>query len=240
MDADDNESLAKNAISIAAREGLVILSQHEVRFSHDSFTEAAYSLLRAEDRCSFHLMLGEILVKHIPKNLFQKHLFTVAVQLALGLSSITNNHDDSRITFIRVFLDAGDESNSASAFPVAMSWFSLGISLLREQDWQENYLLSADIYLKARDASSTAQEYNNMNTCLAVIFDRCKDDLLTVLTGYFIRIRTLAVNEDPRSIDVILEALRLVGIQFPSKNMMLHVLVSRQKTQEHDLTYMAI
>lgn len=230
-----NESLAKKVVSVAAHEGLVTLSQNEISFIHDSFAEAAYSLLEPEGRASFHLKLGKLLMQHVSKDLFQKYLFTIAAQLARGMSSL---QDKDRILTARIFLNAGEKSNSVSAFPVSLSWLSFGISLLQDHDWLHHRRLCADIYLKAADAASITGDYDNMNSWLAIIFDRCKDSVVDLLTAYYIRVRKLAAkDEDPKALDVGLEALRLVNIRFPSKNMMLHIMVRKRKTftpHKHD------
>eukprot|EP00579_Thalassiosira_antarctica_P001271 CAMPEP_0201865614 /NCGR_PEP_ID=MMETSP0902-20130614/441_1 /ASSEMBLY_ACC=CAM_ASM_000551 /TAXON_ID=420261 /ORGANISM="Thalassiosira antarctica, Strain CCMP982" /LENGTH=874 /DNA_ID=CAMNT_0048390405 /DNA_START=134 /DNA_END=2756 /DNA_ORIENTATION=- len=230
FDNDENETLAKNVISVAAHEGLVTLSQDEISFTHDSFAEAAYSLLEPEERGPFHLKLGKLLIQHVSKDLFQEHLFTIAVQLARGNPKSLQNED--RISTVRIFLNAGVKSYSASAFPVALSWFSFGISLLQEQDWLHHRRLCADIYLKAADASSITGDYDDMNSWLAIIFDRCNDSVVDLLTAYYIRVRKLAAkDEDPKALDVGLEALRLVNIRFPSKNMILHIMVRFAQTR---------
>jgi len=219
---DKHETLAKKAVSVATQEGVLTCHDEEVFFVHDSFSEAAYSLLDPDERDSFHLKLGKLLVKHIPKTLFHNYLFTVAVQLARGISSI---EEKDRISTIRIFLNAGDKSNSASAFPVALSWYSFGISLLREQDWLHHHQLCADLYLKAADSSSITGDYDDTNSWLAIIFDRCKENVVDLLSAYYIQVRKLGVkDEDPRALDFGLEALKLVNIRFPSKNMRFHIM----------------
>jgi predicted ATPase len=226
FDDDKNETLAKKVISVAAQEKVVTSRDERIAFIHDSFAEAAYSLLEPGQHTSFHLKLGVLLIKHIPKDLFQKYLFTIADQLARGMGLI---EEKDRIPTIHVFQNAGDKSNSACAFPVALSWYSFGISLLREEDWLHHRRLCADVYLKAADSSSITGNYENMNSWLAIIFDQCKGSKVDLLTAYYIQVRKLAAkDEDPRALDVGLEALRLVNIRFPDKNMMPHIMVSNK------------
>ena len=137
---EDNEALAKKAISTAIKEGLLAIGQDGgVTFTHDLYNEAAYSLIEPDRRASLHLKLGKVLSEIICPNLQQKYMYTIASQLARGNELITG--DDDRISMAHVFKISGEKSMSAFAFNEAHYYFTKSIHLLREEDWRTQYRL---------------------------------------------------------------------------------------------------
>mmetsp|Transcript_12829 Transcript_12829/g.27849 ORF Transcript_12829/g.27849 Transcript_12829/m.27849 type:complete len:527 (-) Transcript_12829:317-1897(-) len=230
---EDNETTAKTAISMAVQEGLLVVTQNGkgVTFTHDSINEAAYSTIK--ERAPYHLKLGKALHKNVCPNLLNKYLFTIAAQLARGIELLTD--DDDRIAMAHIFLRAGEKSMSASAFSEANFFFAHAISSLHKDDWNNNYRLCCDIYTKAADTAFIQDAGNSMDTYLAILFDHCgrrkKGSLLDFLNASYIQVRSLASREDPSALDVGIEALRLAGVNLPSRNLAMHTIVGLAKTR---------
>ena len=225
-DIDDNVTLAKTAISVSSREGLLSVTSNGkgVTFTHDSVYEAAYSLLEPKEQGPYHLKLGQILHKNVCSNLMQKYLFTIAAQLARGNEFIADEED--RIATACIFLSAGEKSMLASALPEAYFFFDKGIYLLREVDWTNNYRLCCDIYTKAADTAALTTDFQDMDRCLAILFDHCKGSIVDCLNASYIQVRSMVSRDDPAALDTGLEALRLAGEKIPSRNLVMHTIVS--------------
>ena len=225
-DIDDNVTLAKTAISVSSREGLLSVTPNGkgVTFTHDSVYEAAYSLLEPKEQGPYHLKLGQILHKNVCSNLMQKYLFTIAAQLARGNEFIADEED--RIATASIFLSAGEKSMLASALPEAYFFFDKGIYLLREDDWTNNYRLCCDIYTKAADTAALTTDFQDMDRCLAILFDHCKGSIVDCLNASYIQVRSMVSRDDPAALDTGLEALRLAGEKIPSRNLVMHTIVS--------------
>eukprot|EP00581_Thalassiosira_minuscula_P032876 CAMPEP_0183766824 /NCGR_PEP_ID=MMETSP0739-20130205/11806_1 /TAXON_ID=385413 /ORGANISM="Thalassiosira miniscula, Strain CCMP1093" /LENGTH=633 /DNA_ID=CAMNT_0026005661 /DNA_START=1 /DNA_END=1899 /DNA_ORIENTATION=+ len=223
-DPEDNESLARTAISISSQEGMLSVTRNGkgVTFTHDSVNEAAYSLLEPEEQASHHLKLGKILHSTFCSTVMQKYLYTIASQLSHGIELITDEED--RIATTRIFLSAGEKSMEASAFPEAHFFFTKGIYLLRNEDWVRNYRLCCDIYTKAADTAAITTDFEDMNKCLAVLFNNCKGSIVDCLNASYIQVRTMMSRDDPEALDTGLEALRLAGEKFPSQNLAVHTI----------------
>mmetsp|Transcript_36638 Transcript_36638/g.77303 ORF Transcript_36638/g.77303 Transcript_36638/m.77303 type:complete len:1032 (-) Transcript_36638:196-3291(-) len=221
-DPEDNESLARTAISVSSQEGLLSVTRNGkgVTFTHDSVNEAAYSLLEPEEQASHHLKLGKILHSTVCSTVMQKYLYTIASQLSHGIELITDEED--RIATTRIFLSAGEKSMEASAFPEAHFFFTKGIYLLHDEDWVRNYRLCCDIYTKAADTAALTTDFEDMNKCLAVLFNNCKGSIVDCLNASYIQVRTMMSRDDPEALDTGLEALRLAGEKFPSQNLAAH------------------
>lgn len=226
-DDQDNESLAKAAISMASQEGLVVITRNGkgVHFTHDRYNEAAYILLEPDQRASYHLKLGKTLHDNVCPNLLQKYIFTIAAQIARGTELVTDEND--RIAMAHIFLSAGGKSMAASAFPGAHFFFTKGINLLREDDWTKHYRLCCDMYMKAADTAALTADFKKMDICLTILFDHCKGgSLIDFLNASYIQVRSMFVRDDPACLEVGLEALRVAGEKFPSRNMAMHTVVS--------------
>ena len=226
-DREDSEIIiAKSAISEACNEGLLVVTKNEegVVFTHDSVREAAYTLLEPEERAGFHLRLGQILHKHIWSHLYQDYLFTISAQLARGLSLITDEED--RISTAHIFQKTGEKSLAANAFAEAHFFFAKGSSLLRDEDWGNHFRLCADIYLQQADSAALTTDFRDMDNCLGVLFDRCKDySPVDYLNASYIKVRALTARDDQAAVDIALEALSLVGETFPSQNLAKHTVL---------------
>lgn len=223
---DGHVAFAMTAISRAAEEGFLVVSStgDKVSFTHDSVNEAAYFLLEPEERCGYHLQLGQILRRNVCPTLLRKYLYTIAAQLARGNELITDEAD--RIATVTIFLSAGEKSMSASAFPEAHFFLTKGIDLLREGDWESNYRLCCDIYMKDADTAAITGDIRDMDKCLAVLFHQCKESLVDHINASYIQVRSLLSRDDPSTLDVGLEALKIAGVNFPDSHLRVHIIVS--------------
>jgi len=187
----ENEALAKKAIFMASQEGLLAVNQDGmgVTFTHDSVNEAAYSLLEPGRQATFHYELGKILQKNVCQTLLRKYLFTIAAQLARGNGIITDEED--RISTAFIFLNAGEKSMAASAFPEAHFFFSEGIKLLHNDDWtsNQNYRLCCDLYIKAADMGGLTADFKDMDKCLKVLFAHCHGASVDFLNASYLQVR---------------------------------------------------
>lgn len=230
-ETEDNITLAKASISRIVEEGLLAITTDEkgVTFIHDSVNEAAYFLLESEEQASYHVKLRQALHKHVCPTLRQKYLLTVATQLARGNELIIEEED--RIVTASIFLNAGEKSRSACAFSEAHFFFAKGKSLLRHADWARHYRLCCDIYMKDADTAAIIGDFRDMDECLAVLFKYCKGSLDDYLNASYIRVRYLATRDDPAAIDIGLEALKMAGENFPSrdKNHLVHIFIGLAK-----------
>ncbi|KAL7549174.1 hypothetical protein ACHAWF_012443 [Thalassiosira exigua] len=230
-ESQDNEALAKMAIAPASQEGLLaeIEGGRGLTFPHDSVNEAAHLLLDPALEANFHLTLGLILQKNVCPNLFRKYLFTIAAQLSRGIKLIVTKED--RVAAADVFLNAGEKSKAASAFPEAHFFFKKGYEVLREEDWATDYRLFCDLYMKAADTAALTGDFKHMEECLAIVFSHCEGFLVDFLNASFIKARAMASRDDPEALDVGLEALRLAGEKFPTRNHAVHSLLGLVRTR---------
>lgn len=220
----DIEALAKKATSVATQEGLMVQSNDVkgvdfVEFVHDSAHSAAYSLIRPEERASCHLQLGQALLKYLGS---KTHLLLVATQLARGYKLIP---EEERIAAAKIFLRAGYDFQTATAFLDAHFFYARGISMLRNLDWASNYWLSCDLYMKASEVAIITKAHDDVDKWLGILLLKTTVD--DQFTAQCIKIKFLvSIEEMDAAFDLGLKALAGVGVKFPSHILPLHTLVS--------------
>ena len=225
--ANENDVVAEQAISKACQEGFLVKTQDGlgVAFIHDTVQTAAYSLLEKASLSSHHLKLGRMLQQYLDPNQFQKHLLTIANQFARGHELITKKED--QIDAARIFLQAGDKYKVATAFPEAQFFFMKSIQMLCDEDWAQRYRLCYDVYMKAAEVAMITGDYKHMEEWLGIIFEHSKDSIDDQFRAYYIQVRSMVSRNDIESaVDLGVEALKLVGENFPTKHLTAHILVS--------------
>jgi len=133
---------------------------------------------------------------------------------------------------MQIFLIAGEKSRAASAFPEAQFFFARGIFLIRDEvDWKDNYRMCVDCYSKAAETAALTGDYEKMDEWLNIVLLRSKE-LDDQLRAYYIRVKALASQAEMEpAVDVGLEAMKLVGVKMPSRNVLMHTLFDLAKTR---------
>ncbi|KAL7550378.1 hypothetical protein ACHAWF_013621, partial [Thalassiosira exigua] len=116
-------------LEVAVAEGLLNKTDECYIFSHDKIQEAAYPMIKPEDR---HL------------NRF-KYGITLAPHLNIGGPAVT--HDaKAGLAIANLNLLAGRRAMEKSDYSSAHSFFGHGISFLRKNQWREHYDLSLQLF----------------------------------------------------------------------------------------------
>ncbi len=116
------------------------------QFTHSRVLKATYSLLKARERKSIHIMLGRLLLSNSSKRDLDKNAYQIVNQMNQGLQLITKQAE--RHELARLNLIAGIKSKEAAAFETAWKFFSIGSELLSRSSWEKEYELTKDLYLK--------------------------------------------------------------------------------------------
>ncbi|KAL7536583.1 hypothetical protein ACHAXR_007263 [Thalassiosira sp. AJA248-18] len=132
-------------LDIAVAEGILDKINDSYSFCHDRLQEAAYGLMKPEERCLFHFKYGVALV---PRALDLKNdslLFTAASQINRAGPAVVKDVEQS-LLIANLNLTAGHKAIEMSDYSSAYSFFDNGISFLRKRHWQEHYDLSLALF----------------------------------------------------------------------------------------------
>lgn len=164
------------------------------RFSHDKIQEAAYSLLDDKTRAEIHLEIGRILINSMKKHEFEDHLIMIVDHLDRGKDLLVT--DDEKNELIKLNLQAGIKAKLSIAYEQADYYFTMGISLLNKQDWEDKYELCLSLYTEAAEISCILVHYKRMDFLNASVLKHAKT-VLDLVRPYRIKILSQITRREP-------------------------------------------
>ncbi|MBD2329776.1 AAA family ATPase [Alkalinema sp. FACHB-956] len=202
------------------------------RFLHDRVQQAAYSLLRREERVEAHYHLGlQRLAQAQEQSAAQPdaQLFATVTHLNQAQERLSAS---DRFTLAQLNLQAGVKAKQAAAFQVALEFLLTGVKLLEADAWQQHYALAHGLYTEAAMVAYLANELATMERLHQQILDQVRQplDALSVHEGAVGAL--IAQNQLNAAIDYTLRVLREDwGAQIPSHPTTLQVLGQLLQTQ---------
>jgi len=210
------EAVARD-LEEALDEGLILSAPSEAPaygFLHDRVQQAAYALIPADRKQLAHLTVGRLLRERWDPATTGQRLFDIAQHLNLGRSLITGEAE--RLALARLDLAAGRKAKSATAFQVALGYFSAGLTLLGENHWSTEYELAFALHLEAAECEYLCGSFEEAER----VFDRLLTKARTKLDKAKIySLKILQYEHTSRYADAIrsgLESLALFGLSFPA------------------------
>src|SRR6202040_3935023 len=128
----------------AARTGLILRLEGSYAFSHDRIQEAAYALIPEGDRAGAHLRIGRVLLASMTTDGLAEHLFDVANQLNRAAAHLIDR--DEKTLVATIDLRAGRNAKASAAFASARAYFSAGMALLDERDWDSQHEVTFSLW----------------------------------------------------------------------------------------------
>lgn len=134
-----NESLEE-----AAERQFFIFECASYRWVHDEIEAAAYSLVDPDQLQETHLAIGRRLWKSMDEEELKRNIFVVLNQLMRGVDLIQTQQE--RIAVASLCLWAGETAARSSTFRTALAYLDVGLELLGEDQWREQYELSIALH----------------------------------------------------------------------------------------------
>jgi predicted ATPase len=222
---EETETLLDEAI------GKELLSRHNscVYFTHDCIQLAALSLIAPENKAEFHLFLGQQLFVRMDPEEIQQNLFLVTNQLCLGSSAMYDPEEKNSLA--ELCPCAGKRASKVSSFDTAAIYLDIGINMLGNRRWRDEYDLSLDLYGSMAEVACSQGDYARVDELLQEILENSRS-LHEKLRALTIQVYSLGSrNEHQEAIDKGVEVLKLLGLKFPKKSRMIHILMSMMKTK---------
>lgn len=183
-------------------------------FSHDIVQEAAYNMISFQERDAFHLTIGRELWKNFDDiEELESHIFVILGQIREGANLIT--YQEERNDAAALCLRAGEIAISASSFRTASEYLLLGVSMLGENTWIDEYELSLELYNAAAEVEYCVGNYDNVEKLASVIFANARD-LPDTLRAHSIHVYSLGNRGHMlKAIELGLKVLGSLGEKFP-------------------------
>ena len=183
-------------------------------FTHDRVQEAAYSMIPEASRAEVHLRIGRLLTERTPPEQREEAIFEIVSQFNRGAAVITTR--DEREQVAQLNLVAGKRAKASTAYASALTYFTAGMALLREDVWERRQQLAFALELHRADCELWTGEQPSAERRLAVLATYAAD------TGQQSAVATRRIDlytmlgASDRAVEVGLEFLRHVGIDWPA------------------------
>jgi predicted ATPase/signal transduction histidine kinase/CheY-like chemotaxis protein len=208
------EEVINAALLESVRAGLMVRQGNSYRFLHDRIQQAAYSLFPEEQRAAAHLSIGHKLMASMNADELPEQLFEVANQLNRGSTLIVDSEE--RVQAATINLHTGRKAKASAAYASALKYFTAGMALLDERDWENQHELQFRLSLERAECEllcgrleTAAQQIVNLlqraDSNVEIADASCLKINLHVLTG-----------EHPQAVDSALVCLRLFDIDLPA------------------------
>jgi len=197
-------------------------------FVHDRVQQAIYSLIDEQDKKKNHLNVGRLLLKKTTKKKLREAIFDITNQFNFGKELITAQDELKRLCELNSL--AGERSQNATAYPLAMQYFETALQNLPLNSWEKDRDFTYELYLKAAIA---ANQCNNQG--LFVQYTRLLDEhtasTLDRLKLADLKIQNANVENDQKKvIEIGLETLKLIQINLNRHPSQLNVLFGYLRT----------
>ena len=191
------------------------------RFLHDRVQQATYSLIPDSQKKQTHLKIGYLLlegghggtaptVSEIADNIFD-----IVNQLNIGVEFITTQ--SKRDELANFNLIAGKKAKSSAAYEAALKYFNAGLELLPDRAWQSHYDLIMELHAEALELSYINTDFERAFQLSELILSRTQNLLEKAKVYEQKVVFYFNQNQSQASIDIGLEALKLLGVYLPQK-----------------------
>ncbi len=199
------------------------------RFLHDRVQQAAYSLIEESKRPEVHLKIGREMLKRIPEEEIEEHIFNIVDQLNFGSGLIADKKESEKLA--RLNLLAGKKAKLSAAFDSAFDYLKSGIRMLNKNSWQNQYELTLALYEEAAEAAFLCGDYEKMGDLIKIVLQRTKT-VLDKIKAYDVKIQACAAQHKPLdAVKTGLNVLKLLGMTFPQKPTRFNVMVAYLRTK---------
>ncbi|MEA3158007.1 MAG: hypothetical protein QOK44_5596, partial [Betaproteobacteria bacterium] len=198
----------------AVHAGLVCRVETAYKFLHDRIQQAAYSLIPEEHRAEVHLRIGRALMASLTADPLAEHVFDVANQLNRGAALLIDR--DEKVQVATIDLSAGRKAKASTAYASAREYFSAGMALLDDRDWESQYQLTFSVWLERAECELLSANFANAEELIVELLQRAasKVDQAAV---YRLKVQFHVMkSENQQAVASALTCLRLFGIDIPA------------------------
>ncbi len=224
--SDQSATEASKALWSALQEGLIVTSSESYaldleqstkdityRFLHDRVQQAAYSLIPDEQKQTIHYRIGQLLRSKLSAAEQTDRIFDLTNQLNQGISLIELQTERDELAQLNLI--ACRKARASIAYQTGQKHAEIGIRLLGEQAWENQYDLTLAFHNLAAELAAFRGDIKSMERAFTTVVTKARTPLEKVEV-YRIKVRaTTAQNKPVEAVATGKEILALLGVTFP-------------------------
>ena len=199
-DRQDNDDRAANATYI---------------FLHDRVQQAAYFLIPEAEKNATHLKIGQLLLKNTPETERDENIFEIVSQLNWGVALLERQEDRNELA--RLNLIAARKAKAATAYSAAVKYLNVGLKLLAENSWENQYKFTLDLFVEAVETEFLNSNFERAYALAEIVLNRSRD-ILEKIKVYDIKFQAgIAENKFQETIKLGLQVVENLGVSLEEK-----------------------
>ena len=206
-------------LAIAASEFLACPLPHnnqnlEYKFAHDRIQQAAYSLIPDIEKQTTHYYIGQLLLKQIAPETKEENIFKLVNQLNYGTSLIIQQTDKNELAQLNLI--ASRKARDSAAYQAAYEYIKIGLSLLGETAWQQEYKITLALYELGAEIALLCGKFDQMQEFINIVITEAQT-LLDQVKVYQIQIQAkISQTQLAEAIAIAKQFLQQLGVTFPN------------------------
>ena len=206
-------------------------------FSHPGIQQSIYGFIPDAEKDFIHWRIGQYLLMEIPEAQRDVRIFELVNHLNVAAGQIQTN--EQRQLLAELNLLAAQKSFVSAAHEASYKYSRAGLSFLKamEQEgipvWRDHYQTVLQLHLRSAAASYLVERYDEMESLCDILLANAAS-VYDQANAYEVKLSAyLSKDESDKSLRFGLQALRLLGLKYPAKPGIPHILAKLVETRFH-------
>ncbi len=204
------------------------------KFLHDRVQQAAYILIREEEKKVVHLQIGRLLLKNTQADKLEENLFQITNQLNEGAELTTDQLERDELAILN--LKAGKKSKASTAYKPALRYLETGLSLLAFNSWNDQYKLTWELQIETLELLYLNTKFKEFEERAEMLLEQAKEILDQAKVTQLKIIYCYTIFKPDQAIDIALKAVLELGINISQESSDIEKRIEQQ--QEFILSFL--